>query len=73
MIARYYRKLGLHFDTAGSHLSLKVDLFITVMANLQWVVISYALFPGQTSYDRPNLAGCPSAPAEEKIHSRRDI
>lgn len=34
---------------------MKVDLFITVTANPQWVEITHALFPGQTSYDRPDL------------------
>ncbi|KAF7336005.1 ATP-dependent DNA helicase [Mycena sanguinolenta] len=42
-IARYYRK---------------VDLFITVTANPQWAEIIRALFPGQTSYDRPDLVAC---------------
>lgn len=39
-IARYFRK---------------VDLFITVTANPRWPEVTAELFPGQTSFDRPDL------------------
>jgi hypothetical protein len=33
----------------------KIDLFITMTANPNWNEITRELFPGQTSYDRPDL------------------
>jgi hypothetical protein len=33
----------------------RIDLFITMTANPNWVEIARELFPGQTSYDRPDL------------------
>ena len=32
-----------------------IDLFITMTANPNWIEITRELYPGQTSYDRPNL------------------
>ena len=33
----------------------KIDLFITMTANPKWPEITRELFPGQTSYDRPDI------------------
>jgi helitron helicase-like protein len=33
----------------------KVDLFVTMITNPEWEEIRQQLFPGQTSYDRPDL------------------
>ena len=33
----------------------KINLFITMMANPNWDEVTRELFPGQTSYDRPDL------------------
>lgn len=39
-LARYYRK---------------IDLFVTITANPQWIEIQRELLPRQTSYDHPDL------------------
>ena len=36
----------------------KIDLFITMTANPNWDKITWKLFPGQMSYDRPDIVAC---------------